>query len=571
MTTVLSVHDLSVIYDSKDSTPVRAVDKANFSLSQGDFIGLVGESGSGKSTLGYALTRLSKPPARIESGQIIFDGVDIAGLSDKEVRTQRHGGFAMVLQAGMNALNPVRTVENHFVDIFAAHGHISSPHRGARARDLIAKVELPSTVLSRYPGELSGGMRQRVSIALALALEPRLMVFDEPTTALDVLVQRAVMNTIRHLQETENFTAILISHDLGLVLEAADRVLVMHEGRIVEDGTSARIQSDPQDPYTRMLLSHYGDPRASVVEVPGFQSSTPSSQPTERKRNRVGYPSPDREIAEPLIVTNVTKTFPQRRSTNGVVHAVSEVSFTLPPGASLGLVGASGSGKSTLAKMITGVEKPTTGSIMFGSTRVENIRTRAQRKRLYAEIQMVFQDPYAALNPLHTVEYTLIRPVVNFTQCDKREARNRVHELLETVGLTPASRYLTRLPHQLSGGQRQRVVIARALASNPSIIIADEPVSMLDVTLRAGVLSLLKALQEERGVSMLYITHDLLSARMVTDTIMVLNQGQIVESGDTSQVLQNPSDPYTIQLLEAIPRLEALTSKQIPPSVRKNV
>lgn len=544
--TLLSVRDLSVVYEPRGGEPVPAVTGANFELAQGDFVGLVGESGSGKSTLGFALTGLSKPPARVSAGSILFNGVDIAALSLGDLREQRHGGFAMVLQSGMNALNPVRSIRNHFYDIFAAHGHVSRAEREARAAELVGKVELPASVLDRFSGELSGGMRQRVSIALALSLEPKLMIFDEPTTALDVLVQHAVMNTIRELQASEKFTAVLISHDLGMVLEVTERVMVMHEGLIVEDNTAAAILAAPQHPYTQMLLSHYGDPRAEVVEVPGLaaRGTARAGSSSEVREGRVARAA--------IVVSGISKTYPPPRRGEKPVHAVTDVSFTLEPGASMALVGASGSGKSTIAKMITGVERPTSGTISFGDLQVDTLK-RSSLKRLHTEVQMVFQDPYAALNPLHTVEYILLRPILNFSKRRGQDARRRMLELLDTVGLTPVEQFAARLPHQLSGGQRQRVVIARALASDPQVIIADEPVSMLDVSLRAGVLALLERLRETWGVSMLYITHDLLSARLVTDQIIVLNQGAVVEEGATASVLQNPQDDYTIRLLEAIP------------------
>ena len=554
--TILEVHDLSVDYGyGADAT--HAVRNVEFRLARGEFVGLVGESGSGKSTLGFALTGLSKPPAHIEKGRILFGGKDIASLSAEGLREQRHGGIAMVLQSGMNALNPVRSIRHHFVDIFRAHGHVARDLWNARALELVGKVELPATVLDRYPGELSGGMRQRVSIALALSLEPQLMVFDEPTTALDVLVQHAVMNTIIELQKSERFTAILISHDLGIVLESAQRVMVMHEGRIVEDATAGDILHNPQNDYTRMLLSHYADPRADVVELPGFEDrAVRAAAGTTRAAGATHVATVSsrerRTDQKAIVVSNVSKVYPAPRRGESPVRAVDNVSFTLEPGQSLALVGASGSGKSTIAKMITAVEKPTGGSIRFGDLDVGTLR-RSRFRSLHRDVQMVFQDPYSALNPLHTVEYTLTRPIVNFTGQTGQDARRRVLELLDTVGLSPVEEFAAKLPHQLSGGQRQRVVIARALASNPQVIIADEPVSMLDVSLRAGVLALLEDLREQWGVSMLYITHDLLSARVVTDNIMVLNQGAVVESGNTADVLRNPQDEYTMRLLDAIP------------------
>ncbi|MGG7507946.1 ABC transporter ATP-binding protein [Plantibacter sp. YIM 135249] len=570
---LLQVRDLSVVYESVGAEPVQAVDHVSFEVKAGEFIGLVGESGSGKSTLGFALTRLQKPPARTNGGQIFFNGADIRDLDVEELRRQRQGGFAMVLQSGMNALNPVRTIRNHFVDIFRAHKHVEKARWDARMTDLVEKVGLDASVLARFPGELSGGMRQRVSIALALSLEPQLMVFDEPTTALDVLVQHAIMDTITSLQAAEGFTAILISHDLGVVLEATDRVLVMHEGRIVEDAPSRNILDKPQDPYTKMLLSHYADPRAEVVQLPGFpvrgnrastgsavgsgsatggDAVTGSESGSAVAAHKGASAREGRSALSSIVVDGVSKIYPPPRRGEQPVRAVNDVSFTLEPGQSLALVGASGSGKSTIAKLITGIEKPTSGSIRFGDLDVPSLGSRGIRE-LHKNVQMVFQDPYAALNPLHTVEYTLTRPIVNFTGLRGDAARARMLELLDTVGLTPVEQFAAKLPHQLSGGQRQRVVIARALASDPQVLIADEPVSMLDVSLRAGVLALLEDLRELWGVSMLYITHDLLSARLVTDNIMVLNAGSVVERGETAQVLQHPQDPYTIQLLDAVP------------------
>ncbi|WP_083393389.1 ABC transporter ATP-binding protein [Curtobacterium sp. MMLR14_010] len=554
---LLDVRDLSVVYESSGQTAVQAVDHVSFSLRKGEFVGLVGESGSGKSTLGYALTRLQKPPARTNGGSIVFAGKDIRDLGDEELRQQRQGGFAMVLQSGMNALNPVRTIRNHFIDVFKAHGHVPRERWDSRMRELVGKVKLPDSMLARFPGELSGGMRQRVSIALALSLEPQLMVFDEPTTALDVLVQHAVMDTIIELQRAEGFTAVLISHDLGIVLEATERVLVMHEGRIVEDGGSREVLHAPQDPYTQMLLSHYADPRAEVVSLPGFPDRSLRAEHGEKRQeattSHATVGTRERSAARnPIVVDHLVKTYAPPRRGEDPVRAVRDVSFTLEPGQSLALVGQSGSGKSTIAKLLTGVEKPSSGTVRFGDLDVAKLGRRGMRD-LRSEVQMVFQDPYSALNPLHTVEYTLTRPVVNYTGLRGRDARHRVLELLETVGLTPVEQFAQKLPHQLSGGQRQRVVIARALASDPQVIIADEPVSMLDVTLRAGVLALLEDLREQWGVSLLYITHDLLSARLITDDIMVLHDGAVVERGRTADVLQHPQDDYTVALLDAVP------------------
>jgi peptide/nickel transport system ATP-binding protein len=360
---LLKVQNLSIEYDTPGVEAVKAVTDVNLELEQGEFVGLVGESGSGKSTLGFAITRLSKPPARISEGSVLFDGKDITTLSDEELRRQRQGGFAMVLQSGMNALNPVRTVRKHFQDIFKAHKHVAKDRWEARSEELIGKVGLPKNTLSRYPGELSGGMRQRVSIALALSLDPKLMVFDEPTTALDVLVQHDVMRTIRELQKSEGFTAVLISHDLGVVLESTERVLVMHNGHIVEDASSVDILSHPKDEYTKMLLSHYGDPRAEEVSVPGLSP-----------RGTTKYEGAAQDLDSLTItVDDISKVYPGRKRGEEEVKAVSNVSFSLKPGESLALVGASGSGKSTIAKMITGVEDPSAGTITLGKRRIDRM------------------------------------------------------------------------------------------------------------------------------------------------------------------------------------------------------
>lgn len=541
---LLELKNLSIEYATPGEAPFKAVNDINISLEKGEFVGLVGESGSGKSTLGFAITMLQKAPARIGNGQILFDGVDIAHMSEEELRVQRSGGFAMVLQSGMNALNPVRTIEKHFNDIYEAHKHVAKDDWYSHSLALISKVGLPESTLKSYPGELSGGMRQRVSIALALSLNPRLMVFDEPTTALDVMVQHEVMDTIRSLQKSEGFTAILISHDLGIVLESTSRVLVMHNGSIVEDASAFDISHHAKDNYTKMLLSHYGDPRAEKVSVPGLERKATLHQST-----------PEEIAAGTITVKDISKIYPHAKRGEKDVLATSHVSFTLAPGESLGLVGASGSGKSTIAKMITGVERPTEGTILLGDKRIDKMKSGRELRTLHSDIQMVFQDPYAALNPLHTVEYVIMRPILNYTDLQGQAVTDRIDELLEFVGLTPVETFKSKLPHQLSGGQRQRVVIARALASNPKIIIADEPVSMLDMTLRAGILSLLDSLRVKFNVSMLYITHDLLSARLITDKIMVLHDGKVVESGVTADVLRYPQDDYTVKLLNSIPRL----------------
>jgi peptide/nickel transport system ATP-binding protein len=384
-------------------------------------------------------------------------------------------------------------------------------------------------------------------------------------------VQQAVMETVRELQRSERFTALLISHDLGMVLESASRVLVMHDGELVEDADADAVITASRSDYTRMLLAHYADPRADVVHVPGIaarkhgrtlddapepraaasQAAASQAAASQAAASRAAAAPTAREAGSPVVLTDVVKLYRDRRR-RSETRAVDGVTLTLEPASSTALVGASGSGKSTLARLITGIERPTSGSVLFGDRKLNRMRG-GELRALHGQLQLVFQDPYAALNPVHTVEYTLLRPVLNYSRRSRREAREHVLYLLDRVGLTPVETFAAKLPHQLSGGQRQRVVIARALASDPQMIVADEPVSMLDVSLRAGVLALLESLRQDLGVGLLYITHDLLSARLITDRIVVMSDGSVVEEGDTAEVLQRPAHKYTVRLLDAVP------------------
>ncbi len=628
---LLTASGLEVLYEPAGGPPVHAVRGVDISIGQGQLVGLVGESGCGKSTLGYALARLLRPPARIAAGTVVFDSTDITNLDRKSLRGIRHNGLAVVLQSGMNALNPVRRVRGHFHDVLGAQQRLHAAEVDNTAETLLSQVELAPSVLDRYPHELSGGMRQRVAIALALALKPRLVVFDEPTTALDVIVQRAIMDTIARLQAEVGFTALIISHDLGLVLGATDQVWVMYAGRIVERRDSPALATGPLHPYSAALLACQGDPTAEKVELGGIPGSPPDlSKPPEgcafaprcwlsgppckeepheklvgtgsvtchmaptklevpKLIRRVDGPSEpipdsghgakvpttasaavakgrgrhrDATTAEPLALIDVTKDFKTKRAApsegvqaQGLVQAVAGVSLRLEAGQAMGLVGGSGSGKTTLGRMIVGLERPSSGSITLGNLRVDKLRTR-DLPRYWRRVQMVFQDPYAGLNPLHSVGYTVGRAIRNHQGLKGDDYRRELLRLFDTVGLAPPEHYAAKLPHQLSGGQRQRVVIARALAAKPQVLVADEPVSMLDVSLRAEILHLLGELRKNTGASLLYITHDLLSARLVTDQLVVLRQGHIVESGPTSSVLRSPSHPYTVELIAAIPTVQ---------------
>lgn len=537
---LLEVTDLNVFYRPRDAASLHAVRDVSFAIEEGEFVGLVGESGCGKSTLGNAVLRLLTKPAAIEGGTVVFDGVRVDSVGDEELRRLRWTRLSTVFQSSMNSLNPVLTVGRQFADLFAAHRDALTAEQRtagfkAAAVELLEMVSLEESVLASYPHELSGGMKQRVALALALALRPKLVILDEPTTGLDVLVQRRILDRVRELQSRLHFAVLFVSHDIGAVMEMSDRVMVMYEGRIVEEGRAQEVLARPTHPYTTALLAAY---RLTLGA---------DGQPARTAVHRTV-----------LELTDVHKSYTTGRGrAKKRVSALDGVSLTLRERSVTALVGQSGSGKSTIARMVLGIERPDAGEVRFsaadGSTvDVGRVRGRSLRA-LRSEVQMVFQDPFSSLNPTRTIGYILSRPLRNYAGLSGRNARSAVLELLESVGLTPADGYIDRLPHQLSGGQRQRVVIARALAARPSILIADEPVSMLDVSIRAEILDLLRALVADRQLAMLYITHDLLSARALADDVTVLESGRVVESGDTDRVINHAEHPYTRELLAAVP------------------
>lgn len=613
---LLEVENLDVTYATSKRPPLFAVRNVNFTIKAGEFTGLVGESGSGKSTLGNALLRLLLPPGRITAGSVRFEGKELTTMPDEELRQMRWRDFSTVFQSSMNSLNPVTRIEAQFRDVMEEKSNLSKKQVHDRIAELLQMVRIEPSFMRFYPHELSGGMKQRVALALALALEPKFVLLDEPTTGLDVLVQKEIMQNLRVLQRQLGFAVLLISHDLGTVLEVSDRVLVMYAGEIVEDAPKSGILKHPIHPYTHGLLGSYANPAAEEVEIsyiPGrppdltriapacpyaprcpeaiaiCRKAKPSLLPMwdglaachvaqaqweASQSTRTTHPAGGPELCdaafseatshkaiklegeEVLRIENVHKIYQRRAGLKTTtVVAVNDVSFSLRAGRVVGLVGQSGSGKTTIARLITGTESPTSGSIRFGQTRVERLRGRTLHN-YRKHVQYVFQDPFSALNPVHSVQYLLMRPLINYERLSTPQARQRVRELLETVGLSPAEQFENKLPHQLSGGQRQRVVVARALAPNPDIIIADEPISMLDVSIRAEILQLLDKLVRERRIAMLYITHDLLSARLLSDEILVLNHGRVVEQGPAIKVIRQPSDEYTRLLLEAIPRLD---------------
>lgn len=557
-TPVLSVENLSVRYEPKIGHPVDAVRNASLRVAPGEFVGLAGESGSGKTTFAQAVLKLLRSPGHITGGRIHWGDLDVTDLDEDGVRPHRWSYVSTVFQSSMNSLNPVVRVRKVFEDVIGEHreGGRDDKATRERAEELFDLVSVDARFLDMYPHELSGGMRQRVNLALALALQPKLVLFDEPTTGLDVVVQKSILDKIRELQERERFGAILITHDMGTLLDFSDRVAVMYEGEIVEDIDAQQAVSEgPRHPYSVHLVGSYAELLGEDVE--GYEGAALEDP------EAVAHEAPV-EHRPVLEVSGLTRRFEKRRGFRVEhVDAVKDVSFTLEEGVVTALVGQSGSGKSTIARILTRIDSPTSGSVLYHPQRrtegaePEPVEVTALRGKLSREylrnVQYVFQDPYAALNPTLTVGYSLARPLMNFLHVGKREAIERAASLLETVGLTPAGRYIGRLPHELSGGQRQRVVIARALAAEPRLVIADEPIASLDVSIRAEILEVLQTLVRDHGVGMLYITHDLLSAKSLANRALVLKDGEVIESGSAEQVIENPRHEYTRQLRDAIP------------------
>jgi len=524
---VLDVRDLTIVYDTADGE-VTAVDGVTFRIHRHETFGLAGESGSGKSTIANAILGLLGGNGRIASGSILFEGRDVSELSGEALRAFRWKSVSMVFQSAMNALNPVMTVGEQITDVLTTHESVSRADARERAKELLELVGIAPERITAYPHELSGGMRQRAVIAIALALNPALLLMDEPTTALDVVVQQEIIQKITELQSRFGFAILFITHDLSLMVEITQRLAVMRHGQIVEAGASREVYARPEHPYTRQLVEAF----PPLARIDGMHESAHGDDLV-------------------LAVRGLRKRFVTgaafRRS---VVDAVDGVDFDLHRGEIMALVGESGSGKSTIARLLARLESVTGGTVLLNGRDILATEPRRASRAYRGVVQMVFQDPFGSLNPVHRVRHFLSRAIL--MHGGPREGIDaRLQELMASVELDSA--LLDRHPHELSGGQRQRVALARALAADPQVILADEPTSMLDVSLRHGVLSLMKRLRDERGISILFITHDLASARYVADTTIVMLRGRFVEGGTSHEVLSDPRHPYTQLLLEASP------------------
>lgn len=521
---LLLVDNLEVSFKTRNGTQ-QAVKGVSFSVEQNQITAIIGESGSGKSVSCYALLGLiPSPPGSIDGGRAMFDGRNLLELSEKELRAIRGRDIAMIFQDPMTCLNPFMTIGNQLIEPLLVHKNLSKTAAKARAIELLEEVGIrsPASTFNSYPHEFSGGMRQRVMIAMALINEPRLIIADEPTTALDVTIQAQILKLLANLQKSHNIGVLFISHDLSVVSDIADQIVVMEKGKVVEAGTPRDIFEHCTHPYTKKLLA-----------------AIPS-----------GYSQRGPVETEPLIQVDNLKTWFYPDAKGAPVKAVDDVSLEIRRGEVLGLVGESGSGKSTLGRSILRLAPITGGKVSFDGTDLTQLEGKAL-KEFRRRMQMIFQDPFASLNPRMTVYDTLAEPLLLHRIVAKKQLDGTIAKLMDDVGL--ARGFIRKYPHEFSGGQRQRIAIGRALATKPEFIVADEPVSALDVTIQAQILELLADLGREYGLTMLFVSHDMGVIRNIADRIAVMYRGKIVELGKASQVFESPQEGYTRSLLASIP------------------
>lgn len=575
---LLSIEGLSVEFGSS-----RVVDDLSFSVSPGKTVAIVGESGSGKSITSLSTMRLADMMgAKFPAGRIVFAGKDLLTVSQKEMRSIRGKDIAMIFQEPMTSLNPVFTIGDQICEVLVLHEKISKAAAREEARRLLQMVRLPDAeaLLDRYPHQLSGGMRQRVMIAMALACRPKLLIADEPTTALDVTIQAQILNIMRDLQKDLGMGMVFITHDMGVVAEMADDVVVMWKGKKVEEGPVGQIFANPQHPYTRMLLaavprlgSMTGENHPKRTPLTVLEDGKPKIIGEERVQDTAKYDEkPILSVKDLLVRFDVRKNLFGKATHR--LSAVQNVSFDIHPGETLALVGESGSGKSTIGRTIQQLQTSMGGEISFAG-RTYSSMSAAERFRMRQEVQYIFQDPFASLDPRKTIGFSIAEPInTHGLLSGSRAVQRRVDELLERVGLSAS--VANRYPHEFSGGQRQRVCIARALASDPKLIIADEALSALDVSIQAQIINLFMDLQAERGLAYLFISHDMAVVEKISHRVAVLYLGQIMELGSRRQVFETPMHDYTRRLLSAVPvadpgaiRQTAMIEGEIPNPVRR--
>ena len=555
MSALISVKNLKVEFRTKDLF-VEAVKGVSFDIAPGETIGLVGESGSGKSVTALSLLKLiPNPPGQISSGKILLDGKDLIPFSEKQMCKIRGNRISMIFQEPMTSLNPVFTVGYQIDEALMLHQNFSKKEAREHTIDLLDQVGIqnPSQRVHSYPHEMSGGQRQRVMIAMAIACKPDVLIADEPTTALDVTIQKQILHLLKDLQDKYKMSLLFISHDLGIIAEIAREVMVMYRGEIVEHALVDEIFSRPQHPYTKGLIACRPSLEVKTDRLPIITDFLEGKEvAAEALKSKFQKKSYNHNLLE---VTNLIKHFPLKRNFFGSVEswikAVDDVSFSIKKGTTLGLVGGSGCGKTTLGRTLLRLVEPSSGSIIYDKINITNL-DKSSLKKMRQKMQIIFQDPYASLNPRMTIGRSIMEPmVIHKMYKTKEEQIHKVEELLEKVGLKKDM--LHRYPHEFSGGQRQRICIARAIAIKPEFIICDESVSSLDVSIQAQILNLLKDLQDQLDLTYIFISHDLTVVKFISDEVAVMHQGKIIERNTSEELYKNPQLDYTKQLIHSVP------------------
>ncbi|GAA6158904.1 ABC transporter ATP-binding protein [Ruegeria sp. HU-ET01832] len=565
---LLTINDLTVEFPTRRKL-FTAVDHVDLSVEPGEIHGLVGESGAGKSTIGAAIMGLLDRPGRIASGTIRLSGDQISGLDADAMRGLRGKKISMIFQDPLTSLNPLFTVREQLVETIQAHLGGSDAEANKRARDLIDRVGIPDpdTRLDQYPHQFSGGMRQRVVIALALCTEPDVIIADEPTTALDVSVQAQILDLIKELATERQVGVILITHDMGVIADTTDKVTVMYAGKVVESGPTSQVMGQPTHEYTKSLIAAVPRPTLKLHRFPQISYGGRETRFAIEDMAR-HWPKVDNDTSKPVFeIRNLTKKFLQKRGLlpwdRTYFTAVDDVSFDIRAGEVFGVVGESGSGKSTVARMIAGLYPVDGGTITFEGQTVSDLTNKAALDAYRKNIQMIFQDPYSSLNPRMRVDEIVAEPIRHHKLMDGADIKRRVDELLDQVGLGHEAGL--KYPHEFSGGQRQRISIARALATQPRFLICDEPTSALDVSIQAQILNILKDLQEHLGLTLLFISHDLPVVRQMCDRVAVMKQGKVVELQETNDLFANPQTEYASELLRLMPKLDDLSTEGLSP------